>query len=48
MGRHVRGATAGGLAFDALIDDTLDALAHHLENHVDINRFLALTSPAKL
>ena len=41
------GAAAEGLAFDALVDDTLDALASHLERHVDIGRLLALTAPVK-
>jgi adenosylcobyric acid synthase len=41
------GAAAGGLAFDTLVDDTLDALARHLEHHVDIDRLLALARPVK-
>ena len=35
---------AGGtaIAYDALVDDTLDALAAHLEAHIDIDRLLSL------
>jgi adenosylcobyric acid synthase len=33
---------AGGLAYEALVDETLDALAAHLEKHVDVDRLLAL------
>jgi adenosylcobyric acid synthase len=41
------GAATGDLAFDTLVDDTLDALASHLERHVDIDRLLALAGPVK-
>jgi adenosylcobyric acid synthase len=35
---------AGGttIAYDALVDDTLDALAAHLEAHIDIDKLLSL------
>ncbi|MDX7950096.1 cobyric acid synthase [Lichenihabitans sp. Uapishka_5] len=43
------GAPASDLAYEALIEATLDELAAHLENHVDLERMLALararTSP---
>jgi adenosylcobyric acid synthase len=41
------GATAGNLAFDALVDETLDVLAQHLERHVDIDQLFAIASPVK-
>lgn len=36
------GATAGPLAYDHLIEETLDALAAHLEKHLDLDRLLQL------
>jgi adenosylcobyric acid synthase len=39
------GFAANPIAFDALIDDTLDALAVHLETHMDIDRLIALAEP---
>jgi adenosylcobyric acid synthase len=36
------GATPGGVAYEAGIDETLDALAAHLERHVDLDRLLSL------
>lgn len=33
---------AGGLAYEVMVDETLDALAAHLEKHVDIGALLAL------
>ncbi len=38
--RFAPGGTA--IAYDTLVDDTLDALAAHLEAHVDIDKFLRL------
>lgn len=38
------GATTSGLAYEADVDATLDALAAHLERHVDVDRILALAS----
>jgi adenosylcobyric acid synthase len=38
--RFAPGGTA--IAYDALVDDTLDALAAHLEAHVDIDKLLKL------
>jgi adenosylcobyric acid synthase len=38
--RFAPGGTA--IAYDTLVDDTLDALAAHLEAHVDIDKFLKL------
>ena len=38
------GATPSGLAYEDDVDATLDALAAHLERHVDITRILALAS----
>ena len=37
----------GGVAYDALIEQTLDALAQHLETHLDLDRLLASASPVK-
>jgi adenosylcobyric acid synthase len=36
------GACGGGFDYEASVDDTLDALAVHLEKHVDLDRLLAL------
>jgi adenosylcobyric acid synthase len=38
-------APAGGVAYDALIEETLDALADHLETHLDLDALLAAASP---
>ncbi|MFL9827356.1 cobyric acid synthase [Rhodoplanes sp. SY1] len=35
-------AEQGGLAYEAMVDETLDALASHLEAHVDIEALLGL------
>jgi adenosylcobyric acid synthase len=37
------GATAAEFSYDAMIDDTLDALADHLATHIDLDRLLSLT-----
>jgi adenosylcobyric acid synthase len=39
------GAAASGLAFEEVIDATLDGLATHLEHHLDLDRILALAMP---
>jgi len=39
------GATAGPLAYDHLIEETLDALAAHLESHLDLDRLLQIAEP---
>ena len=36
------GAPTGSLAYEALIDETLDALAAHLEAHLDVEKLLSL------
>lgn len=36
------GATAGGMGYGATVDSTLDALAAHLETHMDVDGLLAL------
>ena len=36
------GATTSGLAYDATVDATLDALATHMEAHLDLDRLFAL------
>jgi adenosylcobyric acid synthase len=36
------GATPSDFSYDAMIDDTLDALAEHLGAHVDLDRLLSL------
>jgi len=38
------GADGSDLRFNALVEETLDALAAHLERHVDIDRLLAIAS----
>ena len=38
-------ATPSHLQFDSLIDETLDALARHLEQHLDLDRLLSLAGP---
>ncbi len=35
-------AGAPSIAHDALVDDTLDKLASHLEEHIDVERLLTL------
>ena len=39
------GATASALRFDDLVETTLDALAAHLETHLDLDALLALAGP---
>ena len=39
--------SGGGIAYDALIEQTLDALADHLETHLDLDALLASASPVK-
>jgi adenosylcobyric acid synthase len=36
------GAGASTISYDALVEDTLDRLAAHLEQHIDLDRLLAL------
>jgi adenosylcobyric acid synthase len=33
---------ASSLAYEALVDETLDALAAHLEAHLDVEKLLSL------
>ncbi len=39
--------SGGGVAYDAQIEQTLDALADHLETHLDLDALLAAASPVK-
>ncbi len=39
--------TGGGIAYDALMEETLDALADHLETHLDLDALLAAATPVK-
>lgn len=39
------GAQSITIAFDSFIEDTLNALAAHLETHMDIGQFIALAEP---
>ena len=39
------GAQSISIAFDSLIEDTLNALAAHLETHIDIDKLIALAEP---
>ena len=39
------GATAGDFRFDDVVEQTLDDLARHLEQHLDLDRILALAVP---
>ena len=39
------GAAASSLRFDDLIERTLDGLAAHLENHLDLDLLLSLAEP---
>ena len=41
------GARGSGLSFEAAVEDTLDALAEHLECHLDIDALLALAAPVR-
>jgi adenosylcobyric acid synthase len=38
--------SGAGIAYDAQIEDTLDALAEHLEAHLDLDALLAAAAPA--
>ncbi len=38
------GADGSDLRFNALVEETLDGLAAHLERHIDIDRLLAIAS----
>jgi adenosylcobyric acid synthase len=42
------GADAGELAFESEIERTLDALADHLETHLDLDAILALARPVEM
>jgi adenosylcobyric acid synthase len=42
------GAETGALAFEAIVEDTLDELARHLSRHLDIERLLTLAAPVSL
>jgi len=35
----------GGIAYDAQVEETLDALADHLETHLDLDGLLAAAAP---
>ena len=39
------GAASVSLRFEDLVERTLDALAAHLETHLDLDRLLALAGP---
>jgi adenosylcobyric acid synthase len=39
------GLAPSGLAYSALVESTLDALADHLEQHIDVTALLALAAP---
>jgi adenosylcobyric acid synthase len=41
------GASSRGFAYEALVDGTLDALAAHLDDSLDVDRLLALAAPAR-
>jgi adenosylcobyric acid synthase len=41
------GATSQGFAYEALIEETLDQLAAHLEANIDVARLLALAAPVQ-
>ena len=47
LGR-LRAARAGGVAYDAMVERTLDQLADHLETHLDMDDLLALAAPIKV
>ncbi|HTQ35194.1 MAG TPA: cobyric acid synthase [Stellaceae bacterium] len=42
------GAAPSGLAYEALVEDTLDHLADHLAAHLDLDAILAATRPPRL
>ena len=37
------GGSRGGLSYGALVEDTLEAVAAHLERHLNVDGLLALT-----
>jgi adenosylcobyric acid synthase len=41
------GHDAAGYGYEAGVEDTLDALADHLERHMDIDAILALAEPVR-
>lgn len=45
--RSYLGATSSSLNYEALIETTLEALANHLEHHLDLDALLALATPMK-
>jgi len=42
------GVSGGGVAYDAMIEATLDSLADHLERHLDLAALLAAARPPRL
>jgi adenosylcobyric acid synthase len=42
------GAAGGGVPYDAMIEDVLDALAAHLDRHLDLAALLAAAQPPRL
>jgi adenosylcobyric acid synthase len=42
------GASPGNLEFDVIIEATLDELAAHLEQHIDIAKLLSIAEPVRL
>jgi adenosylcobyric acid synthase len=42
----IRARAETGLAYEAEVEATLDALASHVAAHVDLDRLLALAGPA--
>jgi len=42
------GAAGGGIRYDAMIEDVLDALAAHLDRHLDLAALLAAAQPPRL
>jgi adenosylcobyric acid synthase len=45
---RIRRRPASGIAYGAAIEASLDALAHHLEVHLDVNALLAAAAPVRI
>jgi adenosylcobyric acid synthase len=43
--RHIRACHGSGVAYDEGVENTLDALAEHLEANLDVATILAAASP---
>jgi adenosylcobyric acid synthase len=45
---RIRGGDFAGVAYDSRVEETLDALASHLEAHLDLDALLKIAAPAEI